>query len=132
MNCKKCGNAFVRNNWNRVYCSASCRVAFHKDNYIDALSPEQRKMKNVASGAKQRGKLFSLTLADVTFFIHSDCYYCGVPKAWGMDRVDSKGDYTLDNVVPCCVDCNMMKHFISKDAFIEQCKKIAAHHNTPN
>ena len=50
-----------------------------------------------------------------------DCHYCTSPlnraslksedgcKAMLLDRKDSNGDYTIDNVVPCCPACNNTK-----------------------
>ena len=37
------------------------------------------------------------------------CYYCLQnlnPTGTGLDRIDNKKGYTLENVVPCCCDCN--------------------------
>lgn len=59
------------------------------------------------------------------------CHYCGIEGnlyitgskrneffGVGLDRIDSKGPYSLDNVVPCCVGCNMRKRNVfSYDEF---------------
>jgi len=54
------------------------------------------------------------------------CFYCGVTEAeilnlsiysqigllvesLGVDRIDSDKDYTLDNIVLCCLACNKVK-----------------------
>jgi hypothetical protein len=40
------------------------------------------------------------------------CYYCdGVLPLYGagLDRLDNNKDYQLDNVVPCCSDCNSIR-----------------------
>ena len=44
------------------------------------------------------------------------CNYCGgplSPTGHGLDKMDPYKGYTLDNVVPCCYTCNMIKgrHF---------------------
>lgn len=46
-------------------------------------------------------------------------------KVQGLDRIDSNGDYTLDNVVSCCMTCNFAKHIKSYDEFISWLKMIA-------
>lgn len=70
-----------------------------------------------------------------------NCHYCGVPPGnkrnvkkhdpsaaketvknadfiySGLDRVDSKGIHTLDNVVPCCKYCNFAKNNRSLEEF---------------
>lgn len=40
------------------------------------------------------------------------CFYCFGelnPTGSSLDRIDTKGSYTADNVVPCCKDCNEIK-----------------------
>ncbi len=41
----------------------------------------------------------------------------------GVDRKDG-GDYTLENSVPCCWDCNEMKSDRSCEEFLNKAKKI--------
>jgi hypothetical protein len=43
----------------------------------------------------------------------------------GLDREDTSKGYSIDNVLPCCSTCNMMKAFYNKDDFIKQMKKIS-------
>jgi hypothetical protein len=43
----------------------------------------------------------------------------------GLDRQDISKGYTIENVLPCCSTCNMMKAFYNKDNFIKQMKKIS-------
>lgn len=45
----------------------------------------------------------------------------------GIDRVDSKIGYYIDNCVTCCTMCNYMKQAHSKESFLEQVKKIYNH-----
>lgn len=56
------------------------------------------------------------------FLIRSNCHYCGTSGSNkygynGIDRIDSKGGYTEDNVVPCCKHCNMAKGCDSVEEF---------------
>jgi hypothetical protein len=44
----------------------------------------------------------------------------------GVDRVDSKYGYQLDNVVPCCGMCNNMKNNYSTEEFIDKIKLIVS------
>jgi hypothetical protein len=40
------------------------------------------------------------------------CHYCGgfiTSSGFGIDRCDSNVGYTIDNVVPCCLECNLVK-----------------------
>ena len=45
----------------------------------------------------------------------------------GIDRIDSNKDYTVDNVVSCCSECNYMKRTSSVNDFYSQVKRIYEH-----
>lgn len=90
-----------------------------------------------------------------TFFNLSqrDCFYCGrapyrianvfkpLPKGLvsdyakqegnftynGLDRLDSNKGHTLDNVVPCCFECNTAKNSLSVADFKTLIKRIYEH-----
>jgi hypothetical protein len=38
----------------------------------------------------------------------------------GLDRVDSSKDHTIDNVVPCCIQCNKAKNNNAMDVFLKK------------
>jgi 5-methylcytosine-specific restriction endonuclease McrA len=42
----------------------------------------------------------------------------------GIDRIDSSKGYEIDNVVPCCKNCNTMKWDLDVDDFYKHIKKI--------
>jgi hypothetical protein len=66
--------------------------------------------------ANSKGFGFELTEKHFDELVDASCYYCdGTPS--GFDRLDSKRGYLLNNVVPCCYRCNMMKHTMSVDDF---------------
>lgn len=74
--------------------------------------------------------------------IMKDCHYCGtVPREAmygrirvdntrarvtynGLDRVDNSKGYEVDNVVPCCRICNIMKGELSVQEFYSHIQKI--------
>jgi hypothetical protein len=45
----------------------------------------------------------------------------------GVDRIDSKQDYTFENIIPCCGWCNTMKREHTQKEFIEKISKIYNH-----
>lgn len=55
------------------------------------------------------------------------CYLCGHGPSFGIDRVDSSGQYTIDNVKPCCTTCNYMKKHIALHDFLEHVNYIWYH-----
>jgi hypothetical protein len=82
--------------------------------------------------ARKREIGFHLTEEEFAKIIASpNCRYCGVPKSLvplGVDRVDSKGDYTLENTTPCCSACNYMKRVEGVDEFIARMVRITEIH----
>ncbi len=88
--------------------------------------------------AKKRNKDFCL---DKDFFwslTQLPCYYCGAEKTNtaknyyledsiqynGIDRIDSALGYTIDNVVPCCIECNQAKNDLSQSYFKSWIEKV--------
>jgi len=84
----------------------------------------------------------SITAQDYFRIASQNCYYCGDPPKEirefkdrkyvntekiclsGLDRIDSKKGYHLDNVVPCCTSCNYAKHKLSQEDFLNKIVKI--------
>lgn len=79
---------------------------------------------------------------DFATFYHlsqSPCHYCGIPPAttWkkyvgiftynGLDRIDSSKPHRLDNVVPCCAECNSSKSDKSVNRFLAHARRISDH-----
>jgi hypothetical protein len=78
--------------------------------------------------AESRGLVFNLTLEQFESFWGKPCSYCGSQIITiGLDRVDNKKGYTLENITPCCWPCNRLKRGFSRSEFIEQRTKIAIH-----
>ena len=93
------------------------------------------KYRELKYAARLRNYEWTLELKDTSGLILSDCYYCGKPsqegiKIHGLDRVENDRGYHLDNVVPCCYDCNIAKHANTQEDFIEMCKRVAERHTT--
>jgi len=74
------------------------------------------------------------------------CYYCGnkhdikkiriggnnrnktyLLKINGIDRIDSKKGYLIDNVVPCCATCNKAKNVMTKKEFLSWIERVYKH-----
>lgn len=59
--------------------------------------------------AKNRGLSWNITLEQLTEIRNNPCTYCGgsLPQfAPGLDRINNDIGYEIDNVLPCCSDCN--------------------------
>ena len=94
--------------------------------------------------AQAKGRSYELTREQFTALILRPCYYCGREKTrrlgagpnpdrhepvygTGIDRVDSSKGYSVDNVVPCCTDCNKAKMNRNADDFLEWIQITAAY-----
>lgn len=95
-------------------------------------------------GAKKRNLDYKITDDEFVMLSKMNCYYCGelpsqvykitdknkkiragIPIIYnGIDRVNNNKGYILNNVVPCCGTCNMMKHAHDKNTFIKKIKSI--------
>lgn len=58
--------------------------------------------------------LWKISLEDFRWLCTQACFYCEgalgkVKFGKGLDRIDSMGHYTMDNVYPCCTTCNRIK-----------------------
>lgn len=79
----------------------------------------------------------NLTENQVKEMNKKDCFYCGNHPNYftrykkngsykynGIDRVDNTKGYIIDNVVPCCWECNTMKMSLSIDEFVDRITRV--------
>lgn len=59
---------------------------------------------------KQRNRINDI---DKDWFLKNisrkECFYCGDTKNIGLDRIDNNKGHTKDNVIPCCIECNIVR-----------------------
>lgn len=89
-----------------------------------------------------RYKIRALNIKNIPFEISEEefnkfrntcsCYICkrnsNNDHRNGIDRINNKEGYTLDNCRSCCADCNFMKKDMDHDDFLLQCGLIAHQH----
>ena len=87
------------------------------------------RVSNIQKGAARRNIAVSLTCREMEQMVQKHCVYCnGIPNPFnGIDRVDNKDHYSAENSVSCCTTCNLMKHTMSKEAFLAHVEKIINH-----
>ncbi len=81
----------------------------------------------IINSCNKRNLCMKLTKEDFHYIKTLDCRYCGYfggTGACGIDRIDSKLDYTLDNCVPCCKTCNYLKKDLTFEEFKSHTNKI--------
>ena len=85
----------------------------------------------IKRNAKTKKRVFTLTKQEVNDICSSSCFYCGVKTNICVDRVDSRGGYIKDNVVPACKMCNFMKRDLHINHFLCLCNSIYKHQEDP-
>jgi hypothetical protein len=97
-------------------------------------------IRNYKRDAETRNIDFELTDEEISNLFKGCCHYCNTPPSqtykghyWsaftynGIDRVDSRYGYFLDNVVSCCRICNNAKSTLSKQEFLDWIKRVYEH-----
>jgi hypothetical protein len=97
------------------------------DTYYYKFKPQNfMNYKNLAE--TKRNLKFNITKEDWDKLTQEPCYLCGYKniKGIGLDRIDNTvREYNLDNVKPCCGSCNIMKHELNLDEFLQKARDIA-------
>lgn len=129
--CAYCGTDFERKVMPKgnVYCKRECL----DKNRTLSFSDSDKKVRATFNAYKikcfHREIPFELTIDDFAALQNKECYYCGSKdNVTGYDRGVPSLGYVYGNVLPSCGVCNSMKLTTSKVGFINQCIKIAKHH----
>ena len=94
--------------------------------------------------AKKRGIKWCLTKEQFKNLTQQNCVYCGAKPnhksytdesrtQWsefvynGVDRVDPNQNYTVNNCVSCCGNCNLGKRQMTKEEFLTWIKSVYDH-----
>jgi len=147
-----CGNTTVvrlsklNNGWTKscgcAHGDASQRASekWHEERDQDPYLTH--KVHSVKHNARTGGRELSLSPKQICALVTSPCFYCesleieeGLvrrfkgKKSWikptnGVDRIDSEGGYTLDNVRPCCANCNYAKRRLTDEEFYSHIDKL--------
>ena len=105
-----------RNNKNRIW---------RKSTYLG-------KYLGYRANAKRKGHYWDLSREEFSSFWGVPCNYCGGRiETIGLDRVNNSKGYILDNLVPCCKECNLMKRAMDVSVFLSYIQKIYERHCKP-
>ena len=80
--------------------------------------------------AKDRGLPFELSLEQFLSFVGKSCFYCRAETTGvGLDRIDNLLGYSMNNIVPCCRQCNVAKNNHTQTSFFAMCLAVVRTHN---
>lgn len=97
---------------------------------------------NYKNKANKKSLVWDIDREQFRLLTQQLCHYCGTkPKQvhppggryngpWiynGLDRIDNKSGYTLENVVPCCSQCNWGKRDKTVENFLSWVERIHRH-----
>lgn len=151
----ECGNVTEIStiNWGKTVSCGCYKKESQKLAGVKRTLPNKRNIKNqLYLSYKRKDKRareleFTLTFEEFEKLILSNCLYCDsepftefnvrknseirdTMKYTGIDRIDSDKGYTLENVVPCCKNCNMAKCRLSQQQFRDLIERL--HKNLNN
>jgi hypothetical protein len=113
---------------NRERISAQQKERYSPERQREYSNSPKGKYSSYKSNAKQRDMSFLLTFEQFMNFWQEPCSYCGDKiETIGLDRKRNEIGYQVDNVIPCCTECNLMKRDHSYDHFLGKVRKIAEH-----
>ncbi len=141
--CVKCGAiSYKQLHHLKQFKGEGCLECTEKLTAQPRISMEYRNYTNYKYKIKnQTDKEFNMTFEEFDYITNQNCHYCGQEPTFperfknefknrdivlfnGIDRVNSSKGYSLDNCVPCCTKCNIMKLNLDVNDFLNHVKKI--------
>ncbi len=123
--CPDCGNEITRRlDFLKTNDTVGkCLTCANKNNWwTTQLRPYEHILSFLKSAHKNDGVSIDLTYEDILHFVtQKHCEYCSKELIWiarqtkkssgatNLDRKDSKQNYSRENLVPCCWECNRIK-----------------------
>lgn len=68
--------------------------------------------RNLRRTAKKHKRVLRISLEQFAWLMTQRCYYCASAlraQGYCLDRKNNAKGYTLENVVPCCWECNRIR-----------------------
>jgi hypothetical protein len=88
-----------------------CNTCLRSQERIRWMTNKEKRYSYYKYEAKKDHREFSLTFDEFCRFWSKPCWYCNKKiSSIGLDRIDNNIGYRIDNVVPCCRDCNTVKN----------------------
>jgi hypothetical protein len=88
----------------------------------------ENRFKRYQKDARDQGICFEIPFETFPDLTAAPCRYCGTINSEGfngVDRVDPRQGFTVENSAPCCTMCNRVKHILPEDVFLRSVEHIA-------
>ena len=89
---------------------------YYREHRVETLEKNKlpaRRWITARSYAKHEGREWSISFEEYYQLLRQGCFYSGKSLSdetgIGLDRIDNSKGYTLDNVLPCCGECNSIR-----------------------
>lgn len=138
--CKNCGKENKINSSHVNYIlggrGKGCHCSRRRTN---ATSEYKWRYESYRQAAQKRNLSFLISFDNFMDIVKRNCYYCNAEpemrpthhKRWdfkfpmsGIDRVNPKIGYELENIVPCCSHCNRAKWDYTAEEFKSWIKRV--------
>lgn len=99
-----------------VYGRKKKRNSKRAKDVVDSKDDIRIKASRMISAYKCKDRKNGTSICDITIdwmienIMKQKCVYCGDDKRIGCDRIDNSKGHTMDNVVPCCIECNAARN----------------------
>jgi len=128
--CSRCKEDLSSDEFHRNPSTKDGLTGYCKQCSTDKSLSPKGKYASYKSSAKVRGYKFELTFNEFKSFWRQPCHYCGQSiDTIGLDRVNNNMSYHVNNVVPCCTQCNQAKMDYTESEFFARIKRIYELHN---
>jgi len=121
-------------------CGCSRKFAHSKEKGLGNFNKLYNSYKN---NSKRRNLNFELDVEEFRELTKKNCFYCNIEPSTrynsknmngeyiynGIDRINNDIGYTLENCVPCCGICNLMKRNLSLEEFKDKLRAITKNLN---
>lgn len=115
--CKKCLGVYKKAYHNKR------RKYFLKLSLIRQKTPKG-KYNSARISARRKKVPFAISRDYFVLLCNSQCIYCGITPAMGVDRIIPKRGYVLGNTESCCFKCNRGKFLDKPQEYLDHCKKV--------
>lgn len=109
--CISCNSNKSKGSW---YRGPKCSKCYHNNKYRQSrYRTLGQKYCHLISASKRKNSVCYITKDEYENIVKNGCYYCGINlylySGSSIDKIEPDNGYVLDNILPCCGDCNTIK-----------------------